>query len=163
MTPSRLLQLPSPASVFWVKLCPCGSQRETWHPVLWDQECACVPGAPSGPSLNMGLFYLTLVLRVTLGSLTEVVTYRVSSNPFCQDTSTERDHTCVMSIQLFWNVMLFCCAFIFPCKSNCCKLIFFFLLLVFSVWKNTFHCPAVISGYSLWSRYFKNQLPQTSC
>lgn len=31
-----------------------------------------------------------------------------------------------MSIQLFWNVMLFCCAFIFPCKSNCCKLLFFF-------------------------------------
>lgn len=73
-----------------------------------------------------------------LSSLTEVEVYGISSNGFCQDTSTERDHTCVMSIQLFWNVMLFCCAFIFPCKSNCCKLSFsftsFFLILI-SVWK----------------------------
>lgn len=63
---------------------------------------------------------------MTLGSLTEAVTWRVSSNPFCRDASEERDHTCVISIQLFWNVMLFCCAFIFPCKSNCCKFFFFF-------------------------------------
>lgn len=66
-----------------------------------------------------------------LSSLTEVVAYGISSNAFCQDTSTERDHTCVMSIQLFWNVMLFCCAFIFPCKSNCCKLSFSFTSLIF--------------------------------
>lgn len=69
--------------------------------------------------------------RVMLSSLTEVAAYGISSSAFCQDTSTERDHTCVMSIQLFWNVMLFCCAFIFPCKSNCCKLSFTSFLFLF--------------------------------